>query len=106
MPGPLLNAGSIILCAHGAPAMPTAPVPRVLLSGQPVVTLAAPHTVTGCPFNVSGSPSPCVTANWIVGAVRVLAMGTPVLLMDSQAICTPNGTPVMVTFTQPRVIGM
>jgi hypothetical protein len=41
-----------------------------------------------------------------MGAVRVKAMGMPVLLMDSQAICAPNGTPVVVTFTQPRVIGM
>lgn len=106
MPGPLLNVSSTILCLHGAPAMPTVPVPRVLLSGQPVVTIAAPHTVTGCPFNVSGAPSPCITANWVVGAVRVFAMGRPVLLMDSQAICVPNGTPVFITFTQPRVIGM
>ncbi|MGD0613018.1 MAG: hypothetical protein ABSB41_16090 [Anaerolineales bacterium] len=105
MPGPLLTAGSIIQCAHGAPAQATAPNPRVVLSGQPVVTMAAPHVVTGCPFNISGAPSPCVTANWVVGAVRVLAGGTPVLLMDSQAICIPNGTPVLVTMTQPRVIG-
>jgi hypothetical protein len=106
MPGPLLNAGSIILCAHGGTAMPTAPIPRVLLSGQPAVTLAAPHTVAGCPFNVAGAPVPCVTANWVLGAVRVKAMGMPVLLMDSQAICIPNGTPVIIAFSQPRVMGM
>lgn len=105
MPGPLLTVGSIIQCVHGGPAQATAPNPRVMLGGQPVVTLAAPHVVTGCTFNISGAPSPCITANWVVGAVRVLAGGTPVLLMDSQAICVPNGTPVLVTMTQPRVIG-
>ncbi len=56
-------------------------------------------------FNVSGAPSPCVTAQWVTGATRVLANGMPVLLMDSQAICAPNGTPLMIVATQTRVIG-
>jgi hypothetical protein len=106
MPGPLLTVASIITCAHGAPVQATAPMPRVLLSGQPVVTMAAPHAVTGCPFNIAGGPSPCVLANWVVGAVRVLAGGMPVLVQSSQAICVPNGTPVIITGTQPRVLGM
>ena len=105
MPGPLLSVGSMIQCVHGAPAQATLPNPRVLLSGQPAVTMAAPHVIAGCAFNISGAPSPCVTANWVVGAVRVLAGGTPVLLMDSVAICVPNATPVLVTMTQPRVTG-
>lgn len=105
MPGPLLTAGSVILCSHGGSAQATAPNPRVMLSGQPVVTQAAPHMVVGCVFNVSGAPSPCITATWTVGAVRVLASGIPVLLQTSQAICAPNGTPVIITVTQPRVLG-
>lgn len=105
MPGPLLTVGSVITCAHGGMAQATAPNPRVLLTGQPVVTMAAPHVVAGCPFNVSGAPSPCVTANWVAGAVRVLATGMPVLVQTSQAVCAPNGTPVIVSATQPRVIG-
>ena len=105
MPGPLLTAASVITCAHGAPAQATVPNPRVLLSGQPVVTMGAPHAVAGCPFNISGAPSPCVMANWVVGAVRVLAGGLPVLVQSSQAICVPNGTPVIIAATQPRVIG-
>ena len=106
MPGPLLTVGSIIMCAHGGSAQASVPNPRVMCSGQPVVTVAAPHIVGGCPFNVSGAPVPCITANWVMGAVRVLATGMPVLLMDSQAVCVPNGTPLLVTFTQPRVTGM
>jgi hypothetical protein len=30
----------------------------------------------------------------------------PVLLMDSQAICAPTGTPLIPIVTQLRVIGM
>jgi hypothetical protein len=106
MPGPLLTVGSTIMCAHGGLAQATAPNPRVLASGQPVVTMGAPYTVAGCVFNLGGAPSPCLTANWVMGAVRVKAGGMPVLLMDSQAICFPNSTPLVVTLTQPRVIGM
>jgi hypothetical protein len=103
MPGPVLTVGSMILCAHGGMAQATAPNPRVSAGGQPVVTQAAPHAVAGCVFNISGAPSPCVTATWVTGAVRVTATGQPLLLMDSQAVCAPNGTPVLITMTQPRV---
>lgn len=105
MPGFLLHVGATVMCAHAGQAQPTAPNPRVMVGGQPVVTQTAPYTVAGCPFNVSGSPMPCVTAQWVTGAVRVLAGGQPVLLQDSQAICTPNGTPLSIVVTQVRVRG-
>ena len=91
------------MCAHGGQAQPTTPNPRVLVSGQPSTTQAAPYVVAGCSFNVSGSPSPCVTANWITAATRVTSNGQPLLLLDSQAICAPNGTPLVITATQTRV---
>lgn len=107
MPGFLLHAGATVLCAHGGQAQPTAPNPRVMVGGQPVVTLAAPHTVAGCPFTTpAGNPLPCVTAQWVAGATRILAGGQPVLLQDSQAVCVPNGTPVSIVATQVRVKGM
>ena len=90
---------------HGGQAQPTAPNPRVLVDGQPVVTQAAPYTVAGCPFSTPGGPMPCVTAQWVTGATRVLAGGQPVLLQDSQAVCTPNGTGVNIVVTQLRVQG-
>jgi hypothetical protein len=106
MPGFLLHVGATVMCAHAGQAQPTAPNPRVMVGGQPVVTQTAPYTVAGCPFNVSGAPSPCVTAQWVTGATRVFAGGQPVLLQDSQAICTPNGTPLTIVVTQVRVRGM
>ena len=105
MPGFLLHMGATVMCAHAGQAQPTAPNPRVMVGGQPVVTQAAPYTIAGCPFNVSGAPVPCVTAQWVTGATRVLAGGQPVLLQDSQAICTPNGTPLNIVVTQLRVRG-
>ena len=107
MPGFLLHVGATVLCAHAGQAQPTAPNPRVLVGGQPVVTQAAPYTISGCPFiTPGGSPLPCVTAQWVVGATRVFAGGQPVLLQDSQAVCTPTGTPLTVVVTQVRVRGM
>ena len=105
MPGFLLHSGATVLCAHAGQAQPTAPNPRVTVSGQPVVTQAAPYTVAGCPFNVSGAPVPCVMAQWVTAAIRVRAGGLPVLLQDSQAICAPNGTPLSIVMTQVRVKG-
>ncbi|MBI9048802.1 MAG: hypothetical protein JEZ00_05270 [Anaerolineaceae bacterium] len=106
MPGFLLHVGATVICSHGGQAMPTMPNPRVKVGGQPVVPQPAPYTVAGCPFATPGGPLPCVTAMWVTGAVRVKAMGIPVLLQDSQAITVPNGVPVTVLVVQPRVKGM
>lgn len=106
MPGMLLHLGATVLCAHAGQAQPTAPNPRVLLGGQAVVTQSAPYTVAGCGFVPPAGNGPCVSAQWMVGAVRVLAGGAPVLLQDSQAVCTPTATPLTVLVTQLRARGM
>ena len=105
MPGFLLHAGATVMCAHGGQAQATVPNPRVLVGGQPTVTQSSPYVVAGCPFNVSGGPVPCVTANWVTGAIRITSNGMPLLLLDSQAICIPNGTPLIIAVTQVRVTG-
>ena len=103
MPGFVLHVGATVTCVHGGQAQPTAPSARVSVLGQFVTTLPAPYAVAGCPFNVSGAPSPCVTATWITSATRVTSLGQPLLLVDSQAMCAPNGTPLLITATQTKV---
>jgi len=105
MPGYLLHVGATVLCAHGGQAQPTSPFPRVTVGGQPVVTQAAPYAVAGCTLVPPPIP-PCVTAQWVTGAMRVKAGGLPVLLQDSQSICAPTGTPLTVVMIQFRVKGM
>jgi hypothetical protein len=105
MPGFLVHAGATVLCVHGGQAQPTTPNARVLVGGLPIVTMAPPWVVAGCPFAPGGAPSPCVTAQWTVAATRVLADGQPVVLLDSQSVCAPNGTPLRVVQTQVRVTG-
>ncbi len=107
MPQYLLHQGATVLCAHTGQAQPTAPVPRVRVSGQPVVAQATPYMITGCTMPPpSGGNGPCVTAQWLTAAIRLRAGGQPLLLRDSQAICAPTGTPLTVVVTQVRVKGM
>ena len=74
--------------------------------GQPIITQPTVYTVAACPFMAGNVPMPCLTAQWMTGATRVISNGMPVLLLDSQATCMPNGTPLMITVTQTRVTGM
>ena len=106
MPGFLLHAGATVMCAHAGQALPTTVNPRVTVMGQPIVMLPAPYTIAGCTFSTPGGPLPCVTAQWTTAATRITSNGMPVLLLDSQAICAPNGTPVIITVTQTRVTGI
>jgi hypothetical protein len=107
MPGFLLHVGATVLCAHGGQAQPTAPNPRVTVSGQPIVILTTPYVVAGCALPPPPAANgPCLTAQWVSAATRVTSNGLPVLLLDSQAMCAPTGTPLVVTVTQIRVSGM
>jgi hypothetical protein len=105
MPGYLLHLGATVMCLHAGQAQPTAPNPRVLVGGQPIVTQTAPYSVAGCPFVPPAGTGPCVTAQWVTAALRVVAQGAPVVLQDSQATCVPTGTGLNILVTQVRVKG-
>ncbi len=96
--------GATVLCAHGGQAIPTVPSPRVMVSGMPIATIAAPYTVAGCAFAPPAGNGPCVTAQWIVGAVQVMSEGQPVAIMTGVATCVPTGTPLVPVQAQTRVI--
>lgn len=103
MPGFLLHVGATVVCAHAGQALPTVPNPRVLVSGQPTTLITAPWMVAGCPF-VFPLPGPCVTAQWILGSIRVLSNGQPLVIQSGVAICVPTGTPLLPIVMQTRVI--
>jgi hypothetical protein len=104
MPGPILHVGATEICSHGGQAMPTAPSPSVLVSALPVATIAAPYAVAGCAFVTPGGNGPCVTGQWLVGAVRVLSLGQPIAIMTGVSICTPTGTPLLPVTAQARAL--
>ena len=89
MPGLMVHVGATVLCAHAGQA-------------QPTVTMSAPWVVAGCTLPPQAG-GPCVSAQWTTAATRVTANGVPLLLLDSQAVCAPTGTPLTVLQTQTRV---
>jgi hypothetical protein len=105
MPGAVLHAGATVCCSHNGQATPTTTNARVLVGGQPVVTLTTPYVISGCTL---GSPAlgngPCVTAQWITGASRVFASGRAVLITTGQAVCAPTGAPLTAVTAQTRVV--
>jgi hypothetical protein len=107
MPGFFLHLGATVLCSHAGQATPTIPNSRVLVSGQPTVAMTSPYLVAGCtlppPLAANG---PCVSATFVTGSTRVISNGQPLLLIDSQAICTPTGTPLIPVAVQTRASGV
>jgi hypothetical protein len=103
MPAPALHLGAVVMCSHAGSAMPAAPFPRVLLSGQPAVTLVSPYVIAGCALTGTPNP-PCVTGQWLSGAVRVLAGGAPLATMAGSSTCIAPGTPMLPVSAQPRVL--
>jgi hypothetical protein len=96
--------GATVLCAHGGQAIPTVPSPRVMVSGMPIATIAAPYSIAGCAFVPPAGNGPCVTAQWVVGAVQVMSEGQPVVIMTGMATCVPTGTPLLAVAAQTRVL--
>ena len=103
MPAPILHLGATVLCTHAGQAMPMAPFARVLVSAQPVVTLTSPYAIAGCALTGTPVP-PCLTGQFVSGAVRVLAGGAPVATLAGQSVCIPTGTPMLPLVAQTRVL--
>jgi hypothetical protein len=104
MPAPILHVGAVVACSHGGQAVPTVPSTAVFVSGMPVATIAAPYAVAGCAFVPPAGNGPCVTGQWVVGAMQVLSHGQPVAIMSGAAVCIPTGTPLLPASAQMLVL--
>lgn len=110
MPGFIYHVGATAMCPHAGTVSVVPGSPRVMVSGQPVATMADQFLIAGCPFTVPGpKPQPCVKVQWLVPAARVTVDGQPVILQTSTGICQsaeqiPQGPPNVVG-TQVRVKG-
>jgi hypothetical protein len=107
MPGYILDAGTTITCPHGGRVTVAPRATRVALGGKPPLLADDPAVIAGCPFNVSGAPSPCLSVRWATPATRVTVESSPVLLSSSLALClnaasAPQGTAQISGF-QTRV---
>lgn len=107
MPGFLLHLGATVQCVHAGQAMPMVVNPRVTVSGQPTVAISSPYVISGCTLPPpTAANGPCITAQFVSAATRITSNGQPLLMLDSQAICTPTGTPLLILVTQTRVTGI
>lgn len=107
----VFHVGGSAMCPHGGQLSTVPGNPRVTVGGQPVATMNDQYPIAGCPFQVpigtGTKPQPCVTAQWLVPAMRVTAGGSPLILQSSSGLCKsaeqiPGGPP-SVTVTQVRV---
>lgn len=103
MPAPILHVGATVMCSHAGQASPSAPSPRVTVSGQPITTIATPYVVAGCAL-ASGGSAPCATGQWTVGATRVMSTGVPVVIQSGSSTCLPTGQPMLPLVAQVRVV--
>lgn len=110
MAAPLVISAAPAVCDHmGQASSPTRLSTRVTLDGQAVVLAGAQYTVAGCPLTTpNGSPVPCATLSFAVGATRVSVEGSPPLLLDARATAI-GPLPVQgggrVLSSPPRVTG-
>jgi len=105
MPGFLVHVGATVLCSHAGQAQATVPNPRVMVSGQPTVTMSGPWVVAGCTLPPPAG-GPCVSAQFVTAALRVTSNGQPLLCQANQAVCVPTGTPLLIVACQMRANAM
>ena len=107
MAGQAITTASTLMCPHGGSVTGIPGSPRAS-AGATMLRSADTFTIAGCPFVLpSGSPSPCVTIQWIVADTSVTVGGAATLSSGSVGLCmnpasVPQG-PVQVVATQPRV---
>lgn len=86
--GFVLDQTSYLTCPHSTGiATPDQVDSRVTLSGMPLMTVARPYTIGGCPQN-----TPCSKAVWMKGSAHVTASGLPVAIHDGTSLVVPGGS--------------
>jgi hypothetical protein len=107
VPGFVLTTATIATCPHGGAVSFVPSQSRILVDSAPALLVSDQALVAGCPFNVSGAPSPCTTVRWTAPATRLAVTGSPVLLTTSVGLClnpasAPQG-PGLFSANQARV---
>lgn len=99
----ILHVGANVLCTHApGQAQPQSSFPRVLVSGQEVITTKDMYKIANCALGSTNTP-PCLSGQFTQGAQHVFVGGSPVATLDSQSTCTPTGTSLQPLMAQTRV---
>jgi uncharacterized Zn-binding protein involved in type VI secretion len=105
----LLNSSSVMMCQHGGTVQAVTSGSRVSVGGSPVLRATDTFTISGCVFNISGDPHPCVRVEWPQPNQNSTAMSDFTLSEESLGFCVAGdqavqGTVVIVS-TQTSVTG-
>ncbi|OQX17039.1 MAG: hypothetical protein BWK76_10875 [Desulfobulbaceae bacterium A2] len=87
MAGQQLTTASTVLCPHGGVAQLVTANTAVSADHAAVLLESDIHSVSGCPFMVGNTSSPCVRITWSAGSARALINGTASLLTSSIGQC-------------------
>jgi hypothetical protein len=96
------------MCPHGGRAILATTNARILLGGQPALTMTDVHMIAGCPFVIVLKPSPCLRIQWVSGATKMTVGGVPVLTQASIGLClspeqAPQGPAIIANPGQVRI---
>ena len=106
---PILTTTSTVMCQHGGLATLATTNTEAAIDGAFALLLTDIHPVAGCPF-APGTPSPCVSIQWVTGAAQTKLHEVPVLLQDSVGLCfnalqAPQGKAI-VAQAQQKALGI
>jgi hypothetical protein len=79
--------------------MASTTAPKLMLGGQPAITIPATYSVAGCAFPPPPAANgPCTSGMIMSGSTKVTTGGMPVLLAlpPVNGTCLPTGTPMMI----------
>jgi len=99
---PPLTEQSVLVCPHGGRVLFTSSSPRPRRSAAPrILTVNDVFVVSGCPFALLGSPSPCLTVQWVVSNPQFRIKGRNTLNASSVGLCAnsiqvPQGSVAIV----------
>lgn len=110
MAGHTLTTTATLQCPHGGLIQVISANTRTRAQGAPMATERDRFVVTGCPFQISGAPSPCLRVQWYISDARVKVNQQATVSRSSTGVClsaagAPQG-PVVVVQTQNRVQSM
>ena len=108
----LLNTSSSLQCPHGGSVSISSANSKVKADGAFTALSTDTFTISGCPFQIPGTPpipSPCIKVQWVVTNMRTKTNGTPNLNKSSVGLClaatqAPQGT-VTIANTQSKASG-
>jgi len=105
MAGFTLTPLASLTCPHGGKVVITPTQTVAQADRAPMATKDDATTVTGCPFQIPGTPpipSPCVKVIWTVPDTKVKAGGIFTLSQGSVGLCMsanglPQGAPIVAS---------